>query len=170
LAISYSGTALPVANGGTGQTTASSAFNALSPITSVGDLIIGNGANSATILGIGTNGYVLTSNGTTATWAASSGGGSNPSVVSKTTTYTITTSDSTVLCDATSAAFTVTLPTAVSVSGKTYVVKKIDSSANAITIATTSSQTIDTISTQTLGIQNAWLVMQSDGSNWQIIG
>jgi hypothetical protein len=170
LAISYSGTALPVTNGGTGQTTASAAFNALSPITLTGDLIIGNGTNSATRLGIGTNGYVLTSNGTTATWSASSGGGGNPSVTTKITTYTITTSDSTVLCDATSAAFNVTLPTAVSVSGKTYVVKKIDSSANAITIATTSSQTIDTIATQTLGIQNAWLVMQSDGSNWQIIG
>jgi hypothetical protein len=161
---------LAISSGGTGQTTASSAFNALSPITSTGDLIIGNGTNSATRLAIGTSGYVLTSNGTTATWSASSGGGGNPSVVSKTTTYTITTSDSTVLCDATSAAFTVTLPTAVSVSGKTYTVKKIDSSTNAITIATTSSQTIDTISTQTLGIQNAWLVMQSDGSNWQIIG
>jgi hypothetical protein len=65
---------LPIANGGTGQTTASSAFNALSPITTTGDLIIGNGTNSATRLGIGTNGYVLTSNGTTATWSASTGG------------------------------------------------------------------------------------------------
>jgi hypothetical protein len=65
---------LPIANGGTGQTTASAAFNALSPVTSVGDLIIGNGTNSATRLGIGTNGYVLTSNGTTASWAASTGG------------------------------------------------------------------------------------------------
>jgi hypothetical protein len=73
LAITYSGTALPVANGGTGQTTASAAFNALSPITSTGDLIIGNGTNSATRLAIGTNNYVLTSNGTTATWVASSG-------------------------------------------------------------------------------------------------
>lgn len=61
---------LPITAGGTGQTTASAAFNALSPITSTGDLIIGNGANSATRLGIGTNGYVLTSNGTTASWAA----------------------------------------------------------------------------------------------------
>ena len=60
--------------GGTGQTTASAAFNALSPITSTGDLIIGNGTNSATRLAIGTSGYVLTSNGTTATWAASTGG------------------------------------------------------------------------------------------------
>ena len=75
LAISYSGTALPIANGGTGQTTATAAFNALSPITTTGDLILGNGTNSATRLGIGANTYVLTSNGTTATWAAASGGG-----------------------------------------------------------------------------------------------
>jgi len=66
--------AVPIANGGTGQTTASAGFNALSPITSTGDLIIGNGSNSATRLAIGSNGYVLTSNGTTATWAASTGG------------------------------------------------------------------------------------------------
>lgn len=59
---------LPVANGGTGQTTASAAFNALSPITTTGDLIIGNGTNSATNLPIGTNGTILTSNGTTASW------------------------------------------------------------------------------------------------------
>ena len=72
-AITLAGT-LGISSGGTGQTTASSAFNALSPITTTGDLIIGNGTNSATRLGIGTNGYVLTSNGTTATWAASTGG------------------------------------------------------------------------------------------------
>jgi hypothetical protein len=63
-----------IANGGTGQTTASAAFNALSPITTTGDLILGNGTNSATRLAIGTTGYVLTSNGTTASWVASGGG------------------------------------------------------------------------------------------------
>ena len=68
-------TAVAVANGGTGQTTASAGFNAISPITTTGDLIIGNGTNSATRLAIGTNAYVLTSNGTTATWAAAGGGG-----------------------------------------------------------------------------------------------
>ena len=95
LAITYSGTALPVANGGTGQTTASAAFNALSPVTSVGDLIIGDGANSATRLAIGANGYVLTSNGTTATWvAAGSGSGTVTSITAGTglTGGTITTS------------------------------------------------------------------------------
>jgi trimeric autotransporter adhesin len=76
LTTQVSGT-LPIANGGTGQTTASAAFNALSPITTTGDLIIGNGANSATRLPIGANTYVLTSNGTTASWSAPAGGGSN---------------------------------------------------------------------------------------------
>jgi hypothetical protein len=66
---------LSVANGGTGATTTTAAFNALSPITAVGDLIVGNGANSATNLSIGANGYVLTSNGTTAQWAVPTGGG-----------------------------------------------------------------------------------------------
>jgi hypothetical protein len=63
-----------IINGGTGQTTAGAAFNALSPITTTGDLILGNGTNSATRLGIGANTYVLTSNGTTASWAAATGG------------------------------------------------------------------------------------------------
>jgi trimeric autotransporter adhesin len=86
LAISYSGTALPIANGGTGQTASGAAFNALSPITSTGDLIIGNGTNSATRLGIGANNYVLTSNGTTAVWAVASGSGAT--IVNDTTTAT----------------------------------------------------------------------------------
>jgi hypothetical protein len=95
LAITYSGTALPIANGGTGQTTASAAFNALSPVTSTGDLIIGNGTNSATRLAIGANGYVLTSDGTTASWvAAGSGSGTVTSITAGTglTGGTITTS------------------------------------------------------------------------------
>jgi hypothetical protein len=67
-----------IANGGTGQTTKATAYNALSPITTTGDLIIGNGSNSATRLAIGTNGQVLTSNGTTATWSTAGGGTTIP--------------------------------------------------------------------------------------------
>ena len=59
-----------IANGGSGQTTASAAFNALSPITTTGDLILGTGVNTASRLAIGSNGYLLTSNGTTASWVA----------------------------------------------------------------------------------------------------
>jgi hypothetical protein len=67
---------VPISAGGTGQTTASAAFNALSPITTTGDLIIGNGTNSATRLGIGGNGTVLQSNGTTASWVSFTSGAS----------------------------------------------------------------------------------------------
>jgi len=64
-----------IANGGTGQTSASAAFNALSPITTTGDLILGNGTNSATRLPIGLNGYLLSSNGSTASWQPAPAGG-----------------------------------------------------------------------------------------------
>jgi len=65
-----------IANGGTGQNAKAAAFNALSPITSTGDLIIGTGSNTSSRLAISaTAGYVLTSTGTTATWQAPSGGG-----------------------------------------------------------------------------------------------
>jgi hypothetical protein len=74
LTTQVSGT-LPIANGGTGQTTASAAFNALSPITTAGDLILGDGANSSTRLAIGGNATVLTSNGTTASWQAPAASG-----------------------------------------------------------------------------------------------
>jgi hypothetical protein len=73
-AVTVAGT-LAVTNGGTGQTTAGAAFNALSPITTTGDLILGNGTNSATRLAIGVNGYILSSNGTTASWQPAPAGG-----------------------------------------------------------------------------------------------
>jgi hypothetical protein len=65
---------LPILNGGTGQTTAGTAFNALSPITTTGDLIIGTGVNTASRLAIGASTYILTSNGTTASWTAPASG------------------------------------------------------------------------------------------------
>jgi len=83
----WTGTTIAIANGGTGQTTASAAFNALSPITTTGDLILGNGTNSATRLGIGTNGYVLTVSGGTAVWAAAAGGGSQATATALGTVY-----------------------------------------------------------------------------------
>lgn len=74
--ISLSGT-VAINHGGTGQVTASTAFNALSPITTTGDIILGTGVNTSSRLAIGANNTVLTSNGTTASWASSAGGGAN---------------------------------------------------------------------------------------------
>jgi hypothetical protein len=81
---------LPIAAGGTAGTTAATAFNNLSPITTTGDLIIGTGTNTASRLGIGASTYVLTSNGTTASWSAPGG-----STTLTTTSFTATSGQTT---------------------------------------------------------------------------
>ena len=61
-----------IANGGTGQTTQTAAFDALSPATTKGDLIVDNGTNNIR-LAVGTNAHVLTADSTVAAgvkWAA----------------------------------------------------------------------------------------------------
>ncbi|MEK2646675.1 tail fiber domain-containing protein [Bdellovibrio sp. BCCA] len=60
LATEVTGT-LPIANGGTGQTTATAAFNGLSPSTTKGDLIVHDGTNDIR-LPVGANGQVLSAN------------------------------------------------------------------------------------------------------------
>ncbi|AHZ86365.1 peptidase S74 [Bdellovibrio bacteriovorus] len=58
LASDVTGT-LPIANGGTGATTAIAAFNGLSPLTTKGDVLANDGTNDVR-LPAGTNGQVLT--------------------------------------------------------------------------------------------------------------
>lgn len=116
----------------------------------------------------GTAGLFLVSQGGGST-AMSWGTAGNISVVSKTTTYAIASTDGLILCSG--SAFTVTLPTASGTAGETHRIMKTDSSlTNIITIATTSSQTIGFYGTSvTINTQGeAWTVV-SDGSNWQVV-
>jgi hypothetical protein len=53
---------LPITAGGTGATTASAAFNALSPLTTAGDTLYGGASGAGTRLAIGTAGQVLAVN------------------------------------------------------------------------------------------------------------
>ncbi len=57
-----------IANGGTGQPTAAAAFNALSPLTTAGDLIYENATPAPGRLGIGSTGQVLTVVGGLPVW------------------------------------------------------------------------------------------------------
>jgi hypothetical protein len=56
---------LPIANGGTGQTAKTAAFDALSPVTTKGDLIARDSSNNVRV-SVGTDGQVLTANSATA--------------------------------------------------------------------------------------------------------
>lgn len=59
--------ALPIANGGTGQAAKAAAFDALSPVTTRGDIII-RSATTNDRLAVGAASRVLTSNGTDPSW------------------------------------------------------------------------------------------------------
>ena len=75
IALSYSGTALPLANGGTGQTTKAPAFDALSPMTTSGDIIYGGTSGTGTRLAKGSDGQVLTLASGIPSWAAGGAAG-----------------------------------------------------------------------------------------------
>jgi hypothetical protein len=70
------------------------------------------------------------------------------------------------LINAPSGTFTITLPTAVGVSGKQYIIK--NSGNGVVTLNTLSSQTIDVSTSLTL-TQNDTVEVISDGSNWKIV-
>lgn len=76
----------------------------------------------------------------------------------------------TLLCDASTSALTITLPAASAEEGRIYNVKKIDSSANAVTIEPDGSDTIDGDTSLIIADQYNSAGIQSDGvSMWGII-
>lgn len=90
-------------------------------------------------------------------------------LTTKTTAYTLTATDSVILANATTAAFTCTLPTAVGITGRQYTIKRINSGANNVTVGCSASQVIDGAATKTLGSQWSTLTVVSDGANWQVV-
>lgn len=82
---------------------------------------------------------------------------------------TLADTDEFVFADANGGAFTVTLPNSNGRDGQVYTIKKIDASANAITINTTSSQTIDNATSHTLSNQWDFVTVIANGGNWLIV-
>ena len=90
----WQGTPIAIAYGGTGQTTANAGFDALSPMTTAGDIIYENATPTAARLGIGSTGQVLTVVGGLPAWASPATSGTVTSVAladgSTTPIYAIT--------------------------------------------------------------------------------
>lgn len=138
------------------------------PMTTGGDVIYGGTSGLPTRLPNGSAGQALLSAGGTAApvWTFPQ----NVAVTAtKTGTYAIAATDYLVVCDSSGGTFTVTLPTAIGATGKQYTIKKIDSSVIAVAIATTSSQTIDGVTTNSVNTPFEQLTVVSNGANWLII-
>lgn len=81
----------------------------------------------------------------------------------KSANYTAGASDSFIDCTGT---IQITLPTSVGIAGREYSIK--NSGTGVITVATTSSQTIDGSTTKVLNVQYACVTVVADGANWKI--
>jgi len=148
------------------QNHSTASFEALSPSTTTGDLIYHDGARDAR-LPSGAAGQVLQMGASVPAWGALS---SVPiTVATKAGAYTLTSSDSVILADAVGGGFTLTLPTAVGLSGHVFHVKKIDVSANVVVIDGNGAETIDGAATVSISIQFQSYTMVSNGAAWQLI-
>lgn len=164
----YSVSGNPVFNNGSG--TATRLVSTSFPATA-GDILYASSATAYGRLGIGTTGQVLKVSAGIPAWASPS---ASLSVVTASTTYVITSTNDVVLCDDTSASFTVTLPLATG-SGKTFFIKKVNITlANAVTIARAGADTImDAGSAVTSTTINTWgetiSLVDAASGQWQIL-
>ncbi len=90
-------------------------------------------------------------------------------VITITANKTIDKETGAVLADATSGGITVTLPPVAHAKGREYHIKKIDTSANTVTIATPGSETIDGESTKVIQSSYTSRRIYSNGTNYYII-
>jgi predicted RNA binding protein with dsRBD fold (UPF0201 family) len=74
-----------------------------------------------------------------------------------------------ILVNAIVSAITVTLPMAGAYNGVRFHVKKIDATANTVTIDGNGSETIDGSATAVITITNVCLTVLSDGTQWWIV-
>lgn len=88
-------------------------------------------------------------------------------IATKTTTYTVLATDSIILGNHATVAFTITLPTAVGCAGRMYTFKNIN--AAAVTIDGNASETIDGATTYALATLNKYVVIVSDNANWKVV-
>ena len=99
---------------------------------------------------------------------AITGTSSNITNINTNTTLTIA-SPHIVFCDASTGGFTVTLPSALSCCGKSFIIKKIDLTMNTVTIDPYLSQTIDGSLVYYMGTSMQSIEVVSNGTSWYII-
>lgn len=101
--------------------------------------------------------------------ASGTGGLGVLNVTTITSSTTLTDSQTVVLCDATAGPITVTLPKTAGRDGRSYYIKKIDGTGNAVTVDGDGTETIDDSSTKVITSQYDAVTIVSDGTEWWIL-
>lgn len=130
-----------------------------------GDTYYRDSSGNFVRLGIGSSGQTLKVASGLPAW----GNAMNFATSTQTTSYTVSSSDTVVFADATSGNVTITLPAASGVAGYRFYVKRIDNAAHTVTIARSSSDTIDGMTSFTLDLQYTAFGVVSNGSAWYIL-
>lgn len=167
---------LPIANGGTGQTTQTEAFDALSPTTTKGDLIASNGTDNIRVA-IGTDGQFLKADSAVASGVSwDSPGNTLTQNLLGDAGYTILDGDGfDVIVVGQSAVLTadrtVTLPTAADNSGRRITVIKADTSAFDVIIDGEGAEVVAPggATTITLSYEGLGATLICDGSEWRFL-
>jgi hypothetical protein len=97
------------------------------------------------------------------------GGGMVTPITTINTNTTLSASNYVVMADSSSGSIVIQLPAASIHTGRTYHIKKIDSSTNLVTLSGNIAETIDGLNTQAINTQYISLTIVSNGSNWFII-
>lgn len=133
-----------------------------------GDTYYRDSSGNFVRLGAGSNGQVLKLASGLPSWGSSNG---SLNTVNKTSSYTVSSTDTVIFADAGTTSVTITLPLASGMTGYRFYVKRIDAPAGGrtVTIGITSTDTIDGMTSFTLDLQYTAVALISNGSNWYIL-
>jgi hypothetical protein len=174
---------VPIAKGGTGQTTKTAAFDALAPNTTKGDVTVFNGTNNIR-LPAGTDTYVLTADSSQASglkWAAPSSSGitSLGGLTASTQTFAIGTSGTAPAFSSATSTHTLNIPMASTASVTAGLISKTDYDAFNTKLGTSTAfsgdvsgaynaTSVDKIKGKTVSpaAYSAGQTLRYDGTNW----
>lgn len=132
---------------------------------------LGFAHNAAQIATFTTGGhFTVGAAGTTDAAFLTVAGGISTATTTVSANTTLNDTHSSILCNASGAVRTMTLPAASGLTGRAYTIKKTDSSANACIIDANASETIDGSLTISLTGQYDSVTIQTDGTNWFRVG
>lgn len=100
--------------------------------------------------------------------AGANAAGGPVAISTKTSNYTVLTTDCFLRADCTTGAITFTLPAAATVVGRIFYLKKIDSTANAMNIQANGVELIDGLNVQSTATQDEEFAIISNGTSWDI--